>query len=107
MVYRASPTPSATKVIFGEFRVCCDSDLWETTMNWWFATADELYHREGFTPEHWHFKPSPLGPSNDPDDYATGVVRETDAETLVRFGNALMRYAKKLKAESGRGARRC
>ena len=80
-----------------EFRLMFDGgDPWGSTMHWWFTVADELYHREGYTPEHWQFKPSPLGPSNDPDDYATTACAETGANALVFVGNVLTRYARRL-----------
>ena len=80
-----------------EFRTFQSGDVWGDTMHWWFTCADELFRREGWTPEHWKFRASPLGPSNDPDDYATNVCVEVGADDLERFGNTLFRYAQRLK----------
>jgi hypothetical protein len=80
-----------------EFRTFFD-EPWGSTMLWWFTIADELYWREGYTPPHWEYRPSPIGPVNDPDDYATQVCVETGADALVFAGNVLYRYAKLLKA---------
>jgi len=83
--------------LLNEFRTAQSGDVWGDTMHWWFTIADELYFREGQTPAHWQFRPSPLGPSNDPEDYATNVARETGAEALLFAGNVLTRYAQMLK----------
>lgn len=79
-----------------EFRLFFD-EPWGTTMYWWFTIADELYWERDDPPEHWEFKPSPIGPSNDPDDYATVICKETGTDALVFCGNVLYRYAKVLK----------
>lgn len=80
-----------------EFGLSHDGDSWGHVMHWWFSIADELHYREGVTPEHWHFKPSPLGRTNDPDDYVSNVVCEAGADALVTFGNILTRYAQALR----------
>jgi hypothetical protein len=93
-------TPIATidsKTLWWEFRLCF-TEGWGDTMHWWFTVADELYFRGVSLPAEWKFRPSPLGPSNEPDDYATNIVSECDDALLLRFGRALSRYARILKA---------
>lgn len=85
------------KRIIQEFRLFNSGDAWGHCMHWWFTVADELYWREGYTPPHWRFKPSPLGPVNDPDDFAASVAKEIGAEALIKVGNCLFRYANLLK----------
>ncbi|KPK72274.1 MAG: hypothetical protein AMJ84_04625 [Acidithiobacillales bacterium SM23_46] len=51
-----------------EFRLGDDYDPWGHCMHWLFTIADHLYWTEGETPEAWQFRPSPIGPQNDPDD---------------------------------------
>ena len=81
-----------------KFRTFCDGDDWGETMCWLFTIADELhFERATPVPDEWQFRPSPLGPSNDDDDFRTDCVREADDETLVRFGNLLTRYARLLR----------
>jgi hypothetical protein len=81
-----------------EYRLTYCGDKWGHTMSWLFHIADELYHhRETPVPDDWGFRPSPLGPSNDPDSYETECVAEATDEELVRFGNVLNRYAGLLK----------
>ena len=82
-----------------EFRMSHDGDTWGNTMRWWFTIADEIYfNRENIrVPNEWQFKPSPMGPSNDPDDYVTNVVKEADDDSLLAFGKIINRYASLLK----------
>lgn len=88
-----------TRRVFGEFRLYIDTDLWGTTLHWWFTIADELhFNRQIEVPAQWRFRPSPLGIVNDPDDWATLTVRSLSDANLLRFGRALYRYASKLRA---------
>jgi len=81
-----------------EMRLTHDGDAWGNTMGWWFAVADELNTRDpALVPAHWEFRPSPLGPSNDPDAYETYVVEEAPTKALIAFGNILTRYAQRLR----------
>lgn len=81
-----------------EYRLFFDGDHWGHVMHWWFTVADEIYHCRDFpVPAEWEFKPSPLGPINDPEDYATNVVTEMSDSDLLRFGQLLHRYASVLK----------
>lgn len=82
-----------------EFKMSCDDDIWGQTMLWWFTVADEIHFKRDDieTPESWQFRPSPLGPSNDPDDYVTVTVQDAIDEDLLRFGNLLDRYASRIK----------
>jgi len=80
-----------------EYRLTACSDPWGDAMHWLFTIADHLHFNENGTPDAWQYRPSPLGPTNDPDDYVTGLCAETDAETLTDFGNVLSRYAEKLR----------
>ena len=87
------------KEIWGEFRLGFGGDdSWHHVMHWWFTVADELYFRGVALPAAWRFRPSPLGPSNDPDDYVTGAVTACSDSLLLMFGRALNRYAKTLRA---------
>jgi len=81
-----------------DFKMSFDDDAWGHTMNWLFHIADELYHnRETPVPEAWRFRPSPLGPINEPDEWETTIVQAATDEELVSFGNLLNRYARALK----------
>lgn len=87
-----------TKEAFAEFRLSFDAgDPWGSTMAWWFAVADALMEAAPeLVPNKWQFRQSPLGPDTESYEYET--CRTWPAETLVRFGNALSRYAAMLKA---------
>ena len=90
------------KYLKAEFRLTDDlGDSWGNAMQWWFTIADEIYFNRDklCVPDEWQFKPSPLGPSNDPDDYVTNVVKNTPDETLMGFGNLVHRYASLLKSK--------
>ena len=89
----------AFKELMFEFRLGDFGDAWGHTMNWWFHVADELYFNRDpcIIPENWKFRPSPCGPSNDPDGYETAIVQQANTETLLRFGRTLNRYADILK----------
>lgn len=87
-----------SKELWGEFRLGFGDDSWGHTVSWWFTVADELYFRGVALPAEWKFRPSPLGPSNEPDAYETEVVQECGDDLLLRFGRALSRYANILKA---------
>lgn len=92
-------TPKITsKELWGEFRLTFDGDAWGTAMSWWFTVADELHWRGVTLPPEWKYRPSPLGPTNEPDALETQIVLECDDVLLLRFGRALSRYAKMLKA---------
>jgi hypothetical protein len=82
-----------------EFRLMSSGDEWGDVMQWWFTIADEIYFNRDHlsVPREWQFKPSPLGPCNDPDDYATHVVQEADDESLAAFGALMNRYARLLR----------
>lgn len=87
------------KDAMGEFRLMFDSgDAWGSAMNMWFAIADEVYfNRDMEVPTEWNFKPSPIGPANDPDDYATEIVTNMSDDALSRFGAVMHRYVGVLK----------
>ena len=81
-----------------EFNLTSDGDAWGNAMLWWFSIADEIhFNREFDVPSEWQFRPSPIGPSNDPDDYITTVVREASDAELQSFGALIHRYARALK----------
>ena len=82
-----------------EFRLTADGDGWGNAMHWWFVIADEIhFEREALSvPDDWHFRASPLGSSNEDDDYAVTAVREADDGTLMAFGALMHRYARLLK----------
>lgn len=82
-----------------EFRLTNDGDDWGHVMRWLFAIADEIYFNRDFpVPADWGFRPSPLGPSNDDDDYTTQCVREADDASLLMFGKMMNRAANILAA---------
>lgn len=89
------------KYLKAEFRLSDDGDSWGNVKQWWFTIADEIYfNRKNLrVPDEWQFKPSPMGPSNDPDDYVTNVVKDTPDEALMAFGNLVHRYARLLKSK--------
>lgn len=89
--------------LVAEYRLCSDGDAWGETMHWWFVIADEIhFNRDDLSvPSEWQFRPSPMGPSNEEDDYAVNVVRDASDEDLVTFGGMMNRLASILKA-SGR-----
>lgn len=73
-------------------------DAWGSVMSWWFTVADEIHFNRGFdVPASWRFRPSPCGPSNDPEAFETEAVQAASDEALQRFGAVLDRYATKLK----------
>jgi hypothetical protein len=75
-----------------------DGDPWGTVMSWWFAIADEIYFNRDFdAPTEWQFKPSPIGPSNEPDSYETEVVEQATDDALQKFGALMHRAAQLLK----------
>lgn len=76
-----------------------DGDSWGTCMSLWFAVADEIhFNREDLkVPDDWHFKPSPFGPTNEPDDYTTSIVTALDDDDLKKLGKLVHRWAAKLK----------
>lgn len=83
-----------------EFRLTSDGDDWGNVMHWWFTIAEEIYWHRGPSlevPPSWRFRPSPLGETSDPDDYALSAVREADDSTLAAFGALIHRYAQRLK----------
>ena len=82
-----------------EFRTMFDGgDAWGSTMNMWFAIADEIYHNREFdVPDNWKFRPSPFGPTNEPNDYATVIVEDMTDRALQHLGNVIHRYAGVLK----------
>jgi hypothetical protein len=90
-----------TKQAFAEFRLNFDGgDQWGSTMAWLFAVADALTDKApDMVPDKWQFRQSPLG--SDKDQYEYEIVVDWSAETLVRFGNALHRYAAMLR-QAGR-----
>lgn len=82
-----------------EYRLSCDGDAWGNAMAWWFTIADEIHFNRDCLecPASWRFRPSPLGASNDDDDYIVGVVRDVDDVALIRFGRLIDRYARALR----------
>lgn len=85
------------KDAMAEFRLC-STEPWGDAMHWWFTIADELYFRDpSLVPEHWKYRPSPLGPTNDDDDYATGIVKGMSDAELLRLGATMDRYARIIK----------
>ena len=87
------------KDLMTDFRLCFgDGDPWGSAMTWWFSVADEIHFNRSFAvPAAWRFRPSPLGPSNDPDAFETEAVQAASDEALMKFGAVLNRYAGVLK----------
>lgn len=90
-------TASNLQVLRDDFRMMDAGDSWGNVMGWWFTIADDLWFRGECVPEHWQYKPSPLGPTNEADSLETTICAETDSDTLRRFGNTLYRYAAMLR----------
>jgi len=82
-----------------EMRLTHGGAAWDTTMEWWFAVAGEMYERGLPIPHEWKYRPSPLG-AIDRDQYEARIVAEASDTALILFGCALSRYASHLK-ESG------
>ena len=82
-----------------EWRIAATGDDWGDAMSAWFVIADEIYFNRSRldVPDEWRFRPSPLGESNDPDDFVVGVVRLADDDVLMRFGQLMNRYCRLLK----------
>jgi len=74
------------------FRLCF-SKPWGDCMHWWFTVAEEMFMRGLPIPETWEYRQSPLGPQNDPDDYATQIVWGLPDGDLLRLGQVMTRYA--------------
>ncbi len=87
------------KSILQEIAICNDGDSWGTCLHWHFTVCDILtFERDcEATPAAWHFKPSPMGIANDPDDYASQALAEVNEATLERLGWLLFHWAKLLK----------
>ncbi len=86
------------KSLKADFKLSCDGDTWGETMQWWFTIADEIYFNRDFpVPADWHFRPSPLGPSNEPGEWPVDIVEAAGDDELLAFGNLLNRYARLLK----------
>ncbi len=84
-----------------EFRFANDGDDWGHVQHWLFSIADEIYFNRDFpVPDDWGFRPSPLGPANDDDDYVTQCVRDADDKSLLKFGKILNRAARLLAAKN-------
>ena len=85
--------------VMNEIRATDSGDAWGNALNWWFVIADEIYFNRPalHVPAEWRFRPSPLGPQNDPGDYASGVVVELDDALLKRLGAFCNRYCRLLK----------
>jgi hypothetical protein len=84
-----------------EFRLTYDGDDWGHVTHWLFSIADEIYFNRDFSvPAEWKFRPSPLGPSNDDDDYTTQCVREADDASLLMFGKMMNRATRLLTAQN-------
>lgn len=84
-----------------EYRLSFCGDNWGHAMAWHFAIADEIFFNRSFpVPHEWQFKPSPLGPSNDPESYETAIVENADDESLLLFGKIIFRLCQYM---SGKG----
>ena len=82
-----------------DYRLTFTGDDWGHCLHWWFTIADEIHFNRVrlSVPLSWKFKPSSLGFTNDPEDPATGAVREADDDSLMQFAHLLHRYARFLK----------
>jgi len=88
------------KDIKSEYKLTSDGDSWGHCLCWLFAIADEIYFNrcdEISVPDKWQFRPSCIGPSNDPESYETEIVEGTETHDLLQFGQVLHRYADRLK----------
>jgi len=87
------------KDVMGEFRTMFD-EPWGSTMNAWFAFAEEIhFNRPKLTvPDAFEFRPSPMGMTSDPDDYMTEIAATATDDALMYAANVMHRYAGCLKA---------
>lgn len=96
-------TTKGYKSLRFEFATGFDSgDPWGSAMEWWFATAEVLYHNGIDLPIEWAFSDSPMHTDEDYNadvDYATSIVEdllesgEATSDDLLTFGHVLFRYA--------------
>jgi hypothetical protein len=97
---------SGYRLLMGEFRTGDFEDAWGTTMEWWFAVAENLYHNGVDLPAEWEYRDSPMHVNGgyEPEGYAENFIVEAlsdgviDDDDLMRMGNVLFRYAGILKA---------
>lgn len=82
-----------------DFRDMFDAgDRWGSAMGPWFTVACELYWRGEDNPAHWEFRPGANVPDpRDHDDPWFAACEKADPDQLVRFGNFLHRYSRRLK----------
>lgn len=88
------------QVLMGEFRTGDFYDAWGTTMGFFFATADVLYHETAEEiPSRWQFRHGQGCQGVDNDSYPDAMILDylnagdIEADDLIRFGNVLDRYA--------------
>jgi len=95
-------TPGYKELRF-EFSLTFDSgDAWGSTLEWWFAVAENLYHAGETVPAGWEFRDG-AGHELDLDSYADATIKgyldlgTVTADDLLMFGTVLTRYASLLK----------
>jgi len=96
------------KLLMAEFKMGDFHDAWGTTMEWWFAVAENLYHNGMELPAEWEYHDSPMHANGyEPEGYAEEFIDEEfdngtiDGDDLMRFGMVLAKYAAVLK-ENGK-----
>jgi len=84
------------KALKDEMRLLGDwYDPWGEAMGQWFKLCDVLtFERDVVTPAHWGFHPSPMGSTNEDDDCYVDMMRETETDALIQYGNLLERYTR-------------
>ena len=102
-------TTKGYKALRFEFATGFDSgDAWGSTLEWWFAAAETLYHHGVKLPDEWQYHDSPVHTDDNygaDDDYATSIVTDllnsaaVTQDDLLTFGHVLDRYANVLKDE--------
>lgn len=90
------------KELLGHVRDACQADPWAESHAWWFATAAKLEFEFGSTPDEWKFSPGAGTTSanwrESFESYELDMLEGADADTLIRFGNIMSRWASKAKA---------
>jgi hypothetical protein len=97
-------TTPGYKELRWEFNLTFDGgDSWGSTLDWWFAVAENLYHAGGDVPAEWQFRAAPGNDGVDLGNYSDATIKgyldlgTVTTDDLVAFGTVLTRYANLLK----------
>jgi len=79
------------KTLKQEYKMTYDGDAWGSCMRWLFAICDFLEFNRSGTPDHWQYRPSPMGADEEDSSYQFLMDSEIPHEEIVEFGNCLIR----------------